>query len=65
MVENQLNLNCPVNYLKTTAGCLQPQASLPVQPSLMTHATLNPSTSGAHFMVTWSDLYSKVVFNQL
>lgn len=30
----------------------QSKALLPVQPGLMTHATLNPSTSVAHFMVT-------------
>lgn len=48
-----LNLNFQINYLKTSINrCLQSRASLPVQPGLMTPATLNPSTSAAHFMVT-------------
>lgn len=42
-----------------------PSVSLPVQPGLMTHATLHPSTSAARFMVTWSALYPGVVSKQL
>lgn len=41
------------------------EASVPVQPGLMTHATLNLSSSVAHFMVTWSALYPGVVSKQL